>query len=270
MFHWKHHHLLVGIAPAGEHALVRCFHWKQGLKPILPDQLGDEPVWSDESHEPPPGSVASPLPPFQNSWTPPMPDVHPDVPPRPLRSRCIGAVAGALAKRTEGAHVPGHVFDSNRPGLASHERGRGEGRMYLKPLGPSGGDPSSKDDMSCIVLTARGAVWAEHVVGLGFNNDAELMLTTKDGFHYGVGVRHAGPEQPMLAAILLSIIEEQARSSVRERIVLVLRIVDDFRVMVDHREPAVWRQTRRTTVTLAADLLQPPPPIPAPDLDPPE
>lgn len=232
---------LVGIAPAGERALARCFHWKHGLEPILPDQLGDEPVWSDEPHEPPPGGVALPLPPFQDSWTPPMPDVHPDVPPRPLRARRTGTLAGALTKRTEGAHIPGHVFDSKRlawrPTSGAGERaGCTSSRSAHRATIPH---RRTIDAMSCIVLTARGAVWAEHVVGLGFNNDAELMLTTKDGFHYGVGVRHAGTEQPMLAAILLAIIEEQARSSVRERIVLVLRIVDDFRVMVDHREPAV-------------------------------
>lgn len=112
--------------------------------------------------------------------------------------------------------------------------------------------------MGCIVLTAAGALWAENVAGVGFNQDGELTISARDGFHYRVGIRGGETAGSLVAAAFLTIIEEQIRASSRLGATLIVSFEADFRVRVETRERITFRLLSRSVISVAADILNPP------------
>lgn len=109
--------------------------------------------------------------------------------------------------------------------------------------------------MSCIVATERGALWAEHIVAVGFNVEGRLTFSSRDGFTYPTSVTYTGPNGPIVAAMLLGIIEEQVRAAARASVVLVVTVAEDLRIVVSTRQRVVWTEVQRTTITVIVDAV---------------
>lgn len=93
--------------------------------------------------------------------------------------------------------------------------------------------------MSCILTTARGAVWAEHLAGVGVDAEGALQVLTVHGHSHPLGVSYSGDRLPAVTSALLAAIDLMARSAARNRqITTVLYLDHDLVIHVQERHAA--------------------------------
>ncbi len=114
-------------------------------------------------------------------------------------------------------------------------------------------DPTKGADMTCIVSTARGAVWGEHVAGIGVGADGTLQLLTRQGHSHPLPASYHGHRIAAVTAALLAAIDSAVRSSVRDnRLCTVIGIDDDLVLHLDEYLAATWQAHRRTKIFTVA------------------
>ena len=107
--------------------------------------------------------------------------------------------------------------------------------------------------MSCMVATARGAVWAEHVAGIGVGPDGTLQLLTRQGHTHPLIARYEGERVAQVSAALLAAIDTAVRSAARDNRVATVITVDDQMVLHLHEyQAAPWLPTRQTKLFTVA------------------
>lgn len=101
--------------------------------------------------------------------------------------------------------------------------------------------------MSCILATARGAVWAEHVAGIGVAADGGLQLLTRQGHSHPLPASYSGEHVAEVSAALLAAIETAVRSAARDsRLTTVITIDEDLILHLHERHTATWAPHRTT------------------------
>lgn len=103
--------------------------------------------------------------------------------------------------------------------------------------------------MSCIVSTARGAVWGEHVAGIGVAADGTLQLLTRQGHSHPLPASYAGDRLAEVSAALLAAIDTAVRGAVRDSRLTTVIVVDAELVLhLNEYHAATWTPHRRTRV----------------------
>ena len=130
--------------------------------------------------------------------------------------------------------------------------------------------------VSCIVATARGAVWAEHVAGIGVAADNTLQLLTRQGHSHPLTASYAGDRTPQVSAALLAAIDMVVRSAVRDnRITTVITLDDELVMHLYEYQAATWAPHRSVRIFTVAQVAAGGPPqtddrvdaAPPPDAD---
>lgn len=107
--------------------------------------------------------------------------------------------------------------------------------------------------MTCIVSTARGAVWGEHVAGIGVGADGTLQLLTRQGHSHPLPASYNGDRISAVTAALLAAIDGVVRSSARDNRVCTVIVIDDELVLhLDEHLAATWEPNRRSKVFTVA------------------
>lgn len=111
------------------------------------------------------------------------------------------------------------------------------------------GSAGSAAEVSCIVATARGAVWGEHVAGIGVAADGTLQLLTRQGHSHPLPSSYAGDRVAEVCAALLAAIDTAVRSAVRDsRLTTVIVLDADLVLHLNEYHAVTWTPHRRTRV----------------------
>lgn len=103
--------------------------------------------------------------------------------------------------------------------------------------------------VSCILTTARGAVWAEHVAGIGVAADGTLQLLTRQGHSHPLPVSYAGEHVAQVSAALLAAIETAVRTAARDsRLTTVITVDEHLVVHLSEHHTATWAPHRSSKV----------------------
>lgn len=125
--------------------------------------------------------------------------------------------------------------------------------------------------MGVILVTGRGAIWAEHVTGFGYTDTGTLTAVTKDGTRHPI-VDYHGSRPLDVAACMLQQVEElimwAARFGTKGRTHLI-SVDTDLRLRLTVRDPDTWQlieQHQRRSLIFAdtPDPGQTPDPEPEP------
>lgn len=109
--------------------------------------------------------------------------------------------------------------------------------------------------VSCIVATARGAVWAEHVAGIGVAADNTLQLLTRHGHSHPMAASYAGDRIPQVSAAVLAAIDAVVRTAARDsRITTVITLDDELVIHLYEYQSATWAPVRATKVFTIAHV----------------
>lgn len=99
--------------------------------------------------------------------------------------------------------------------------------------------------MSCILTTARGAVWAEHVAGVGVDAEGALQVLTIHGHSHPLGTTYAGDRMAAVTSALLAAVDLIARTAARNRqITTAVHVDNDLVIHVQERHAATGAPTR--------------------------
>lgn len=101
--------------------------------------------------------------------------------------------------------------------------------------------------VSCILTTARGAVWAEHIAGIGVAADGTLQLLTRQGHSHPLPASYTGDNVTDVCAALLAAIETAVRAAARDsRLTTVITVDERLVLHLDERHTATWAPHRAT------------------------